>query len=185
MRGALTACLIAIVGVFFTLADGFDDRGNPNDPATNERANACFEGGSMARKCIQEWEWTCGWYIIRIDDDLMTVDDLPPYCNILVDYAPVTSGFPGCMNVGSGFINFGNNFALSTPYVLFADDACTENPTTVLGSSALVYATTYEDADALCKFINPNYIIIGQFGNVWSCTTGNIGNETPTPLPEF
>ena len=49
------------------LTVGVDDRGNPNDPRVNERANACFEGGSMAGKCHADNEWEAGWYLIRFE----------------------------------------------------------------------------------------------------------------------
>lgn len=61
-----------------------------NDPATNPDANACFEGGSMAGSCDntdvngngviddgdKEWMWTCGWYLIRVEQNIFTEDAL-------------------------------------------------------------------------------------------------------------
>jgi len=84
--------LLASFAVF--AAGGVDDRGNPNDPATNERANACFEGGSMDGKCtttdidengsVEEWEidwhFECGWYLIRYEYNMISENALPEGC---------------------------------------------------------------------------------------------------------
>lgn len=79
------ACL-TFVTVF--AADGVDDQGNPNDPTVNERANACYEGGSMEDKCDTDWEWTCGWYVIRYEEGFMSRTQMPAFCEILIDAAP-------------------------------------------------------------------------------------------------
>lgn len=62
--------IVFVVILFSSLqisAQDTDDQGNTNDPAINDRANACFEGGSMEGKCDTEWEWVCGWHLIRLD----------------------------------------------------------------------------------------------------------------------
>lgn len=87
---------LMIVIVVFTLASavlaqGVDDRGNPNDPAVNDRANACFEGGTLEGRCNQDfnddgvvddqetwWVWTCGWYLIRYENGME--DAVPGWC---------------------------------------------------------------------------------------------------------
>ena len=73
--------MIAVQG----LLAGLDDRGNPNDPRTNERANACFEGGSMAGKCHAENEWEAGWYLIRFETGLITREQVPAQHRWTVD----------------------------------------------------------------------------------------------------
>jgi hypothetical protein len=68
-----------------------DDRGNPNDPATNPRANACFVGGSLEGKCSStdvdgdgaislsdiSWMWEAGWYLIRYQAGIISEADFP------------------------------------------------------------------------------------------------------------
>ena len=90
------ALLLIVVAVVF--AAGTDDKGNPNDPATNERANACYEGGSLAGKCgntdvnhdgqVEDWEvewmWTCGWYLIRYEHGAYGRNDVPFTCRVLL-----------------------------------------------------------------------------------------------------
>jgi len=68
-----------------------------NDPATNPDANACYAGGSLAGTCSTtdvnkngviddgdiEWMWTCGWYLIRAEQGMISADDLHPEgCNL-------------------------------------------------------------------------------------------------------
>ncbi|MFQ3673987.1 MAG: hypothetical protein SNJ83_10370 [Aggregatilineales bacterium] len=71
-----------------------DDRGNPNDPSENERANACFTGGSWEGKCHRtdvdfdgdvdeqdvNWMWRCGWYVIRVERGLLNEGQYPSEC---------------------------------------------------------------------------------------------------------
>jgi hypothetical protein len=69
--------LLVMVGVLAAQ----DDQGKVNDPGPNERANACFAGGSLEGKCHTtdadrdgdidqldvEFMWWCGWYLIRVE----------------------------------------------------------------------------------------------------------------------
>ncbi len=71
-----------------------DDLGNPNDPSENERANACFAGGSWEGKCHRtdvdfdgdvdeqdvNWMWRCGWYVIRAERGMLHEGQYPPEC---------------------------------------------------------------------------------------------------------
>ena len=54
-----------------------DDRGNVNDPTVNERANACYAGGTLAGKCTSEWDWIAGWYLIRFEYGLISREAFP------------------------------------------------------------------------------------------------------------
>ena len=65
-----------LVGVVLAVP-GFDDRGNPNDPRVNERANACYDGGTLAGKCDTQAEWDAGWYLIRFEYGLLGCADFP------------------------------------------------------------------------------------------------------------
>lgn len=70
-----------------------------NDPNTNPDANACLAGGSMEGKCNNDadgdgvvtdeeidWQWTCGWYLIRFEHGLLP--GIPEDCAILISYYP-------------------------------------------------------------------------------------------------
>lgn len=82
----LTVSLILVlfsVAIVFA-ADGVDDNGNPNDPLVNEDANACFGGGEMEGKCDTDWEWTCGWHLIRYNEGFITAEEFPIECSSLL-----------------------------------------------------------------------------------------------------
>jgi hypothetical protein len=90
----LHVIVLLLVGLLVGLALAQDDRGDPNDPETNERANACFAGGSWEGKCHQtdtdfdgdvdehdiNWMWRCGWYRIRAEKGLLKEGDYPSEC---------------------------------------------------------------------------------------------------------
>lgn len=69
--------IIILAFSFGSLANGFDDHGVINDPQVNERANACYEGGEMAGKCLTDWDWEAGWYLIRYRAGLISPADFP------------------------------------------------------------------------------------------------------------
>lgn len=83
---------IIIISLFSTLvitANGVDDQGQPNDPTINERANACYDEGSMADiPCTTDWEWTCGWHLIRWEAN--NNYDIPTTCNILLPVVAIS-----------------------------------------------------------------------------------------------
>lgn len=75
--------------------DGFDDQGNPNDPAVNDRANACFDGGTLDNdRCNTtdadedgvitqydiDWMWRCGWFLIRYERGMIPLEAVPEGC---------------------------------------------------------------------------------------------------------
>src|SRR3972149_1802632 len=104
----LTIISVLLLAGAVVFAAGFDDRGNPNDPATNERANACYEGGSLAGKCgatdadrdgrIEEWEiewmWTCGWYLIRFESGMLIRAEVPYTCQALLPLVVIPAAPP-------------------------------------------------------------------------------------------
>jgi hypothetical protein len=85
-----------------------DDRGNVNDPGFNERANACFAGGSLEGKCHTtdadfdgdiddldiEYMWWCGWYKIRVEFRHIPRSAAPEGCQPLLAPLSVPSGAP-------------------------------------------------------------------------------------------
>lgn len=103
----LLGFMMVVVSVWFAGGSfAQDDQGNPNDPALNERANACFAGGSLEGKChttdadangvIDDLDvafmWWCGWYIIRAEQGLLRAEDTPEGCYF--EPAPVATGCP-------------------------------------------------------------------------------------------
>jgi hypothetical protein len=90
---------------------GFDDHGNPNDPRINERANACYEGGTMEDRCRIEFDWQVGWYLIRLQFGLLSREQVPSW--VLSDEVVNTCAFTWNPNYyvdfsHSNFINSGN-----------------------------------------------------------------------------
>src|SRR5215510_1893 len=83
----LVVPILLLVSII-VLAVGLDDQGNPNDPTVNERANACYEGGSMEGKCDTQWEWDGGWYLIRFQYGLISREDFPAQYAILLPPLP-------------------------------------------------------------------------------------------------
>jgi hypothetical protein len=79
--------LVSLMAIFINLvfAIELDDEGNPNNPRENARANACFNGGAMAGKCDDAWEWNCGWFMIRYDAGMISRADFPPTCSSLLE----------------------------------------------------------------------------------------------------
>jgi len=69
--------IVLLISSILVLAGGFDDRGEPNDPAVNERANACYEGGTLEGKCDSQLEWDAGWYLIRYEFGIFQRTDIP------------------------------------------------------------------------------------------------------------
>ncbi len=103
--------IVAFVLVFaasFALAQ--DDLGSPNDPAENERANACFAGGSWEGKCHRtdtdfdgdvdihdiNWMWRCGWYVIRAEHGLLNEGQYPSECYTKVRLFAIGAVGPSC-----------------------------------------------------------------------------------------
>ena len=47
---SIALLLVFSLTIFVTAQEGVDDQGNPNNPDENQRANACYDGGSMETK---------------------------------------------------------------------------------------------------------------------------------------
>ena len=78
-RKLLLAALMFLLSALMVKANGEDDEGNPNDPFENERANACYTGGSWEGKCDTEIEWIGGWYYIRWEAGIFSREDIPAW----------------------------------------------------------------------------------------------------------
>ncbi len=81
MKRIIPALLLTLLLVLsfsaIKAADSVDDQGNPNDPAVNERANDCYEGGQLEDKCDSDLLWQAGWYLIRFRHGLLSRADFP------------------------------------------------------------------------------------------------------------
>ncbi|MFQ3647106.1 MAG: hypothetical protein SNJ54_10300 [Anaerolineae bacterium] len=85
-----------------------DDQGQVNDPGFNERANACFAGGSLEGKCHTtdadrdgdidqldvEFMWWCGWYLIRVEYKQLPMSAAPEGCYFEPAPPPTPTGAP-------------------------------------------------------------------------------------------
>ena len=102
-----------------------DDEGNVNDPTTNPRANACYEGGSMQDKCDTDWEWKCGWHLIRFEEGLTPLDQFPIECSSLLPEALRPENAPECEAISDEFtLNPADpNGTIPAPGIL-ANDTC-------------------------------------------------------------
>lgn len=85
---------IIVIALLFIMSNfALEDDAFINDPMTNDEANACFDGGSMAGHCgdddtatqdESDWAWRCGWYLIRYETGIFTDDMMPADCHILI-----------------------------------------------------------------------------------------------------
>jgi hypothetical protein len=160
--------LLYIVLLMLSLSvavQALDDQGNPNDPTINERANACYEDGSMAGKCDTQWEWEAGWYLIRFEYGLISREDFPAQYAILLPPLPVEEAaateepvsYPttGCVFTALGgivmlYADFSGGNFLSSPVNFYDNSDCSgsADPSTV----NLVYAPNgAADAQAICE----------------------------------
>jgi hypothetical protein len=169
MRKRNTTLLIILVLAFSfsaALVMGSDDEGNPNDPFTNDRANACYEDGTMASKCDTEWEWICGWYMIRFDAGIFTREEIPATCRVLLPGEPETVVNPatwppaGCYysSVYDLYIFWNGNQTQNPPIEMTYDGTCATPPHTGVGGFFLVSAANPSNAAAICTANGYNYV---------------------------
>jgi|GEM_PF-1558653 len=109
---ALFAGILAV-----SAQDSIDDQGDVNDPNDNNRANACYEGGTLEGKCDTELMWQAGWYLIRYENDLLDRTEIPVWVNWVLppEIAPdpvAAASAPagnGCYTNGSRSFRFDNS----------------------------------------------------------------------------
>lgn len=94
--------MFAMSAVVLLAQTTVDDRGNPNDPATNPRANVCYTGGSLAGKCDEEWKWVCGWGIARVEKGIFNRAVLSAECQNLMPALEPTYTPPAKESKGAG-----------------------------------------------------------------------------------
>ncbi len=62
----------------------------------DETRNACDVGGTLEGQCETEWEWIAGWYLIRYEEGVFTMADIPGWVNAIL---------PEAHNPNSGFVS--------------------------------------------------------------------------------
>jgi hypothetical protein len=131
------ALILLVLSLRMAFADpGFDDKGQINDPTTNDRANACFEGGEMEGKCDTDWTWSCGWYLIRFQTGMIPRNLFPATCASLLPPEPPapaagSKGFPtaGCVFIAIDvatpvYLNFNGGNFVGPSITLYDDPGC-------------------------------------------------------------
>ena len=98
-----------------------DGQGNANNPVTNQNANACFWGGSLGGMCDTQWEWECGWGVIRVEYGMIPAALLSQQCQtfrttpnaaqFMMTATPIatSTGDDGTGNNAGGNNNTGSN----------------------------------------------------------------------------
>lgn len=156
LQRLLIAILIIVMSSSFALAEtGFDDQGNTNDPTANERANACYEGSSMAGKCNSQIEWDAGWFLIRYEFGLLTRDEIPAWVIWVLPPEVVPESLAivspnTCIMVGVGsYMDFSSGNFLAGSIPIYDDANCTTT-SRVESSNAFVYAADSASANTIC-----------------------------------
>lgn len=150
--------------IFGCLVSALDDEGNPNDPTVNDRANACYEDGSMAGKCDTEWEWNCGWYIIRFEYGIFERANVIATCASLLPPEDVVTMLPesetelvtpsaNCLRVNDipQSVDFGGGYFLPIGSNVVYNSADCSGPLSAPSTFNLVYAPAPHDALELCN----------------------------------
>lgn len=179
MKHIVLLVLLILSGVMIVTAQNVDDRGNANDPLVNEDANACYGEGSMAGLCDTDWEWTCGWYLIRFEYGIISRDNFPEICSSLLPEAPAAPIIPDpplCITNGTSFDieiilpAFSGNATVGS----YSAGTCSG---TIYFTTTIVIATDATDAANQCAalgFFSPPYNLTNEgftFG-YFDCETG-------------
>jgi hypothetical protein len=132
--------------------------GSPDD-------NACNAGGVMDGKCTTEWHWVCGWYLARLNKNLITRAQFPAQCSSLLaplpDPAPFVRDFLCIKDIGGAFdISFPafNGVAERvTVYVQFPVPLAPGVPATCTGGVIVTFPAFYgsaAEATVACPLFN-------------------------------
>lgn len=167
-----------------------DDSGFVNDPAVNEDANACLAGGSMEGKCNSdangdgvvtpeeiEWQWTCGWHLIRLEAGIIATGSFPSDCASLIETSnDVLDNCSGTVEGGGLNVPLGSTLRAVNP---FNNPDCGVSTIVNLatGDTSIV---TISGLDATCVAVGTTDVIVNYEsakGNYsasvsFNCTTG-------------
>ena len=130
----------------------------PNDPAVNEDANACYEGGSMEGKCgldadgdgtleqhELDWAWACGWYTIRVEAGIIAASGVPAWCGSSQAELPAN-----CYNhAGSGSVMYTGPANTINNMMYFFEDNC-QGDAYLYGDTAIIITGDAKEAEAIC-----------------------------------
>ena len=144
-----TAWILALLCLLFglTLVSAAQDgaSGSPED-------NACNVGGSLEGKCDwptdaeDQWAWTCGWYIARVDTGELTANDVPDWCNYFA--APQIVCYDSSQPGQLDFVLSGSlNTAANVSGYASVDGTCSNG---VQKMETIVTAANAPDATAKC-----------------------------------
>lgn len=175
MKKFISLLILVMVTVFSlatVFANGNDDQGQPNDPNENDRANACYSGGTMESKCDTAWEWFCGWVMIRYDAGIFTREQVPSSCVVLlpgeIEVVEDPAAVPGWPPAGCYY-----SPAYSNPpdllYIIWEGNQtqpsgfnltgnCSSGPSTGVGGFFYVSAPDATSAEAICDGYSYNFI---------------------------
>jgi hypothetical protein len=182
--------LLVLSSAILTFA--LDDQGNPNDPNDNDRANACYDDGSMAGKCLTDWDWEAGWYFIRFEYGLLSREEIPAQYAVLLPPLPQEeeatatppdlSGLPtaDCVYLFTAinsngdlepyYLDFNGGNFLNANSTIYSDSACS----VVFGTwgNPVAYAPNgHADANLLCQANGKGDASIYPMGTVvYPCT---------------
>jgi hypothetical protein len=177
---------VLLVLSFSVLVFALDDQGNPNDPTINERANACYEDGSMAGKCLTAWDWEGGWYLIRFQSGLISRENfplqfvilLPPLPEDLANDKPYSYPTAGCVfiltNAMDGIGRYsdfnGGNF-LSAGHTWYINNTCDSGYTTTSPYDLAYAPNGSADAVAICQAHGFTGVVVDpENSDVYICT---------------
>jgi hypothetical protein len=176
MNKLIIFILILCIHIVSFADDQSDDVDYPNDPTLNDSANACYEGGSMEGKCATDWEWQCGWYLIRFESGVISQENFPITCKSLLGEGIVPfSPFPsvtGCIYSGQSNYYFlftggytqGNS--LGTSYSGYTSDC---SGAQIPFSGRYVYAPPPYDPVLLCQTAFGSGVMEQRTSEIWRC----------------
>lgn len=135
-------------------------------PECGTRAdNECYEGGTMAGKCTNEWLWKAGWEIARFNDGRLTREQVNAEWAFLLDppvegVAGVSTLLPGCYQSNNRSYDLEYYGPIDTigNYTMWdsTDGSCSGK---VVYEDAIIYATSEAAALNLCEILwNDIYI---------------------------
>jgi hypothetical protein len=164
--------LLLLVSVFISswVIAQTDDQGNRNDPTVNERANACYEGGNMEGKCDTEWEWTCGWYMIRYDYGLFSRETIPASCATLLAGPQVSGADCVYLSALGIYVDFNGGNYLPEVWDVYLTSSCSNSVGG--GATNLIYAPNgAAEALAICQSHGHNTIEATPEPYIFGCYT--------------
>ena len=121
----------------------------------------------MEGKCEIEWNWTCGWYLIRFEYGIFQREQVPDGCAGLLppvpDPMPVGPSIPvmaaGCYDSSTGDLDFyftgAINTAQNADVRTSTDGSCTGGDAGLSHAMIAYFEGSSTDALAFCQSIDP------------------------------